>query len=377
MYVRQSNFMKHFLLLLITLPFAQASIAQITYESPHVKDGKTIQLTIPAAYFEVMDMGSGNVMFATNEDVDLDVNDMGSLELAMITVMHLQLEGETLESMKSDLEDKTGIEEEEIIVLGAPEIVDVNGRECMYAGFDGDIIEEGVNRMYFSVIEFGDYFVMVNYFGSEKLADKEQLEYEKFKEIMLSWKEITTTKEDGMMTYDWDEDEFNHMGTTDEEFESNYKNDLVETGLSYYDVLPDFLDTWDEPFLENSHLLSEFQYKEDNGRIKVFSAGFSSNVLKEEMMADIIQLVTDCPNKLTLTFDSQFSNEDHLFKLYSISGGGTMTSVYTTIVNDEMVFFVIDGGSNPVDDFKPAVREFMLTMWVEDFDEELDELDGE
>jgi hypothetical protein len=352
--------MKHSLITLLFFLSINTLVAQTVYESPHVKDGKTIQFIIPEGYYEVMDMGLGNTMFASEEDIDPEENEFEEVEIGLIMMMHVVNDGETIESLKEDMESE--LENDGAMVISAPEIVEIKGKECLFAAFDGDFIDEGSSRAYFGIVQFGDYFVMVNYLSSKELKD--HLEYNQFKGILSSYEIVATDKEDRM-----DEAMFDEL----DDYSIYFPNDLFETEISYYDILPDFTADWNDAIDESGHLLSRFTYKNENGSVKVFSGGTNANYPSEEEKARAIEQAMDWDQPMTLTYKSQFSNEDHFFKLYSISGGGTVTSVYTTIVNSELVFFVVDGGENPVDDFKPAVREFMLTMWVDYFDEEAED----
>ncbi len=350
--------MKHILSLAFLFVFVGVSSAQFTYESSHVKDGETIQFTIPVGFFLVEGSNvSGDAMFAQEEGIDFNNVDLEKLEHGFLMVIH-----EATEFALSHDELMEGLKEqsEGLRSVSAPEKVVVNGREIVQAGFKGEMNGEKVQALYVSTLDFGDYSIVISYYAQS--AVENPISFDAFEKIIASWKVVKTDRED----------ELSALRSFDEEgyfdTETNYTNDLFETKITYYDILPEYLDNWDEPLEENSLLLSEFIYKENNGSLKVFSGGLATNYPTEEEMAEAINRATQS-GSIRLKYDSQFSNEDHLFKLYSISGGGTMTSVYTTVVRDEMVFFVVDGGDSPVPDFKPAVRDFMLTMWVDEFGE--------
>ena len=359
--------MKHLILALVSFTFLTTTSAQTAYETPHVKDGKTMQFTLPTGFFKIENSDyEGNALFTTKEGVSYDDVGIERENIAMLAVLHELTEERSIQQimdeLKSDLiEPNTGL-----IVLEEPKITKVKGRNCMYAGFKGEMEGEALSGVYFSVIGFGDYNIVIAYYALE--GTENLLSYENFKKIIASWNEVETTREDemGYTIYndsDISPDEF------DDVFETDYNNDLFETQISYYDILPDSGEDWNEPLEDNTHLLSEFTYKENNGSIKVFSGGPFSNYPTSKEMEKAIQLVMDLPTRISIKKDSEFSNEDHFFQLHTINGGGTMTSVYTTIVNDELVFFTVDGGANPVPDFKPAVRDFMLTMWIDYIDE--------
>lgn len=372
--------MKHVILSLLALLFIGGSIAQTNYESSHVKDGKTFQYTIPKGYFFVENSDDmGDAMFIQQEGADYNEVSPEELGMGILMVMHERADDETsLQIIQEGLVTELMEVNEKLIVLEKPSIVQLSGREFMRGGFKGEMEGDKVEGLYFGVTRFGDYYVFLSYYAPEGVSDV--LAYEAFKKIMASWKEVATTKEDRIAMLEIDMEDFEDFDEDEdmdelEDLEVYYQNNLFKTDLSYYDILPDFGQNWYEPIDESGHLLSMFIYNEDNGSIKIFSGGKASNYPTDKEKADAIQRAMDCPTRMTLKADSGFSNEDHVFKLYSISGGGTMTSVYTTVVNDELVFFVVDGGSIPVSDFKPAVRDLMLTMWIDYFDEE--EIDEE
>ncbi|MDG1333332.1 MAG: hypothetical protein P8P74_13435 [Crocinitomicaceae bacterium] len=361
--------MKQYLLLVLAFIFVDASFAQSTYESPHVKDGKTIQFKIPKGFYKVDDSDfEGNSLFTTREGMDYSTVSTDRETLGMLAVFHEPIDEMSPEGMLEDLQTELIEENPDVVVMIEPTITEEKGREFVIAAFKGDIEEEKMGGIFFSLTTFGDYNILIAYYALEGV--EKPLDFKRFKSILTSWKVVDTDKEDAFeemneAEYAAFEDEMEY-----EDYAVYFPNDLFETKLTYYDVLPDFGGDWDDYIDESGHLLSMFNYKEDNGFIKLFSGGLASEYPSEEEMASAIQKAMDWTKTMTLVFNTQFSNEDHVFRLYTISGGGTMSSVYTTVVGDELVFFVVDGGSNPVDDFKPAVRDFMLTMWIDYFDQE-------
>ena len=302
--------MKQFILPLIALLILGSANAQIQYESPHVKNGNAFQIILPAGYFE-MTNGSylGNEMFASQEGIDLEADDIESLPIGILAVIHVPIDEQTLVSFKADLTKELIDENDEIIVIGQPEIVKVNGRDCMQAGFKGKIEQEAFGGIYFSAVEFGDYFIVVSYYAFQQIDDL--LDFDDFKKIMASCKEVKTTKEDEMpdseeFYTEMDKYEVDDQGRFEELEDTDYINDLFETEISSFDVLPDFGENWDMPLDENSHLLAEFVFKEVHGTVNVFSGGLESNYSTDKEVASAIQLVMDLPTRLSLKKDSAF-----------------------------------------------------------------------
>lgn len=362
--------MKQILLALVMALFTSSSFGQIAYESPHVKDGKTVKFTLPKGYFEVINgTYEGNSVYVQRENVNMEVDNLDEMGLGILSVMHVEVDGQTLASLVDNIKAEMIAENKNLTIIDEPKISKVNGRDCFYAAMKGDVDGEIMNALYFQAIEFGDYFVMISYFAYD--GTTAVMPYADFKKIIATWSEVATDREDGMMFEEFDE-----------EYETNYVNDYFVTSLTYYDILPDYGDLWEEPMEENSHLLAEFTFKEVHGNVKVFSGGSSSDYPTKEALAGAIQKVLEIDSKISLKLESTFSNEDHTFNLYTINGGGKVSSVYTTEVNEEIVFFVVDEGESPLPDFKPAVRDFMLTMWVDyvdyvDWEEEGEEYNEE
>lgn len=357
--------MKQTLITLLATLFVSQCFAQIAYESPHVKGGKTVKFILPKGYFEVIHgTYAGSSLYVQRENVDIEVDNLDEMGLGILSVMHVEVEDQTLASLVSSIKTEMIAENDNLVIIDEPKVSKVNGRDCFYAAMKGDVDGEMMNALYFQGIEFGDYFVMISYFAYDRTTTV--MPYVDFKKIIATWSEEATEREDGMIEEEYD---------FEEEYETGYLNDFFETGITYYDILPDYGELWDEPMEDNSHLLAQFVYKNDNGNVKTFSGGSASNYPTNSEMAKAIQKVLELNAGISLKLDTEFANEDHSFKLYSITGGGTITSVYTTEVNGELVFFMVDGGSTPITDFKPAVRDFMLTMWIDfvDWEEEAEE----
>ena len=364
--------MKQILFPLISLfLFSQNLKAQTIYESAHVKDGKTVQIEVPDGYFEVEGRTSMmSMLYANQEGLNPDEMDFEDVPVGLLAIMHQERGDKTMESLKEELSEEIEKGRDEVKMIAELSTIKMNGGEFLVAGFEGNLVDESIQRMYFGTREFGDYFIMISYIATKEI--EEFMSFKSFKGILESWKEVDTDKEDAMTLFA----DMLEYDDYEEVYETDYKNDLFETEFTYFDVFPDFGEEWDEPMDENSHLLCEFVYKTDKGSVKVFSGGSASSYPSEEEMADAIQLAMDWSQNMSLKYNSEFSNEDHLFRLYTISGGGTMTSVYASQISDEMVFFVVDGGDDPAPEFKPAVRDLMLTMWIDTYvegDEEWEE----
>lgn len=353
--------MKQILFQLIALfLFSQNLKAQTVYESAHVKEGKTVQIEIPNGYFEVGGRTSMmSILYANQEGLNLEEMDFEEFPVGLLAIIHQERGDKTMKSLMEELSEEIESGRDEVNMIEELSTVKMNGGEFLIAGFEGNLVDESIQRMYFATREFGDYFIMISYIATVQM--EEFMSFKSFKGILESCREVDTDKEDGMTLFA----EMLEYDDYEQEYETDYKNDLFETEFTYFDVLPDFGEEWDEPMDENSHLLCEFVYKTDKGSVKVFSGGSASSYPSEEEMASAIQLAMDWSENMSLKYYSEFSNEDHLFRLYTIFGGGTMTSVYASQINDEMVFFVVDGGDDPAPEFKPAVRDLMLTMWID------------
>lgn len=348
--------MKHLTLIVLTCLLVTTSFAQSTYESPHVKDGKTVSFAIPKGFYLVNNSENyGNAVFAPQEGLDVFEMNFEELEFGVLAVAHETfMEG----GLEDFVEEMTGEMEEmgtELTVIDHPHLEQVNGQKCLLAAISG-IVDGGVRMeaMYISATAFGDYMVVFYYMAKDKKP--ENLTYTEFKKINASRKDVATDREDGMMSME---------DLMADEYETNFINDLFETAISYYDILPDFGDNWNETMDENSHLLGEFVYKEEIGHIAVFSGGEAVNYPSKTEMAMAIQQVFDLSSAPTLKAETGFENEDHEFNVYSISGAASLSGLYTTVVSDELVFFVIDNTDPSSTEFKAAARDFMINMWVD------------
>jgi hypothetical protein len=218
------------------------------------------------------------------------------------------------------------------------------------------------------------------------------MEYKDFKAIISSWKGVETEKEDQMAIpevlyndryqYEYEYEEDLYVDGDDSRYASpppppvmapvspeetvrgHYQNDLFETTITFFDVVPGRVANWYVPKIRNSHLLFELVYMKNKGFFKVFSGGSVSNYPSTVEMGKAIQLVIPIPGQLDITYDSQISNDDHTFKAHTISNGGTITLFYTTVVNNELVFFVVDEGSDPDPELKSLALDVLLDLLV-------------
>lgn len=360
--------MKHLALQIICFCLVGTSFSQSFYESPHVKDGKTMTFSLPSGYFEVANSVSyGNAVFAPVPDLDINDMELETLEFGVLAVSHETFTEGGLEEFVEEMEGEIVEMGETVIIIDEPHIEQVNGRNCLLTAISGVVQDEvRMDAMYISATVFGDYMIVVYYMANEKRA--ENLSYEDFKKISASAREITTEREDEMMSY---EDEMEYEGEMvgdgdmEEEYITHFINDLYETSISYYDILPDFGDFWDETMDENSHLLGEFIYKEDLGNIAVFSGGDVTDYPTKTEMAKAIQTVFDLSTMPVIKEESTFVNEDHDFDVFALSGAGPFAGLYTTTVSEELVFFVVINADPVSAEFKAAARDFMMSMWVD------------
>ena len=336
--------MKKLVLFFAVLHSIAFTFGQTMYESPHVSNGKTIQFTIPAGYFEVVEgTYQGGAVYASSENLGMEA--LEEANVSVLEVSHEALGDNNLMYYKNQLEEEVK-DQEGIVVVHAPVISTVNGREVLFAAY-----REEVGDGYISATVFGDYLVVIMHYVANE--DAKKLSYENFKKIITSARVIETDKEDGFEM---------------EEYETDYKNDYFETELAYFDILPEFGEDWDETEEENSHLLSEFCYKGEEGFVRVFSGGNETGYGSVAEMSKSIQKVFDKPANLTLTYSSTLANEDHDFTYYTIAGGDELVGVYTTVVMDELVFLVIEKGSTSSADFMLASKAFIQEMWIEGYE---------
>ncbi len=332
--------MKKLIVLIVIVSAITTVYSQSMFQSPHVFEGKTIEFVIPQSFHEVLDAAYvGGATYTLDENVSYE--NLEELNTGVLEIVHEPLNGESLESFRKLLiEEMSG--DEGVEMQEEPVILSLRGKECLVAAFTGE--DEGG---YLSATEFGEYIIIFVYYSDG--ANLKSLPYERFKQIVGSWKIIETDKTDGFF---------------EEEYVTNYRNDYFETELSYFDVLPGFGEDWNETEEENEHLLSEFCFKGEQGFVRIFSGGNAANYSSTVQMSKALQKVFDKSTSLTMTFNSMLENNDHEFSYYTIANGGELVGVYTTVVSDELVFFVVDKGSRPATDFIQASRAFMQEMLV-------------
>ena len=188
--------MKHSLVLLISLSLLNLSYAQITHESPHVKDGQTIRFTLPKGYFLVEGSDiTGDAMFFQGKGVEISEVDPETAEGGILMIMHLiASDSSKLEDYLDGLETSILDKNERLNVIEKPKIEFFSDRKVMHGGFNGERGGENVTALYFSTIRFGNYYIFVSYQSNGDI-DK-ILPYEKYIEIIATSEIVDTTKED-------------------------------------------------------------------------------------------------------------------------------------------------------------------------------------
>lgn len=385
--------LRNFFLLTIGALLFGVGFAQTEYESPHVKDSTTIQLTFPSGYYEVVDTDQ-NVAQAFTTEKDLTLGDLSRAlsTLPILMVMHLNDSDFTLEEILAKLETSFDSDENEITEIESPNISIINGREVVIAAAKGKIDGDFVEGLYMCAIHSGDYYLMIVYKGVKGIDN--HLEYSEFKNIINSWREVATDKNTGVyfpsgirshefVEYEREpvEGETRLVGppapppppVIEEEIEENtfekildehYKNDLFQTQFTFRDVLPSLGENWSVPMTGNAHLLVEFVYNDDQGSVKIFSGGDDSDYSNTTEMGSAVQRLLGLEGSLEVKYDSMNSNGLHSFIKYTVSERERIPLFYIAYVNGEIIFFVVDKGSNPVDDFEAVVEEFMNSMWI-------------
>lgn len=188
--------MKYLLNLLFSLALITSARAQTTYESPHVKDGKTIQCQIPDDFhlIEVLSNHESK-QYTSNPEIDFTEVDTDTVEFGMLSVFHAPVDGETLGSLLKKLSEQVE-EDAGIVVARSPDIEDINGRQFILTAYLDGVTEGKLERIFIGITQFGDYFINTIYYSTELTGQK--LNLSSFSEILETWTEVTTDKEDAM-----------------------------------------------------------------------------------------------------------------------------------------------------------------------------------
>lgn len=350
--------MKQLITLFAFFALTAVSIGQTVYESPCVQDGKTFQITIPEGFFKLEAQSIMRTTFSTEETLSPDFGsaELSKMALGSIVVYYESRYDNPLEWYIEEIESVSDEMNSSFELLNPPEIVEINGREFLFAASKGTVGSATFNVLYVGYFPFGERIVKVGYFATEKLT--EFMAFDEFKEIFSSVNEVETNKED--CVYDDIMDEALKIMEDELRQYTKSENNLFETELSSSGISLIVEDGWNKRAEASAHLLEEYIYKQDKGSIQVFSGGRIEDYPGTKEMELAIQKVLESDDIPTITYHSKCSSDYNSFKKYSVSGSSTVTSVYIAEIEKELVFFLIDEGLNPDSDFKSAAHDYIM-----------------
>jgi hypothetical protein len=353
------------LFLIVLFVTSEFAAAQTVYESPHVKNGRTFQFNLPKGYFEISNSPNhAEAVYTKQKGLDFEKISIDTLSIGRIGIVHAPKVLFISETFLSDAVDQLKKDNEEIIITHELEERVINGFTCTLAGFKGRIGGEELTGAYLWSFSFGDYYVLVTYFELEGAA--EVMDFASFEEIIYSLSEVETSKKNQL--YVAPESNEVDKSFVQEILLEHYKNDVFETKLSPLDIVPELSDNWMVPMEGNTHLLFELVYKRDKGSINIFSGGLAEKFTSEQAMSAAIEQVLGSSSNLKLVFKQAFFGEQLEFYEYEVSNGGAIVTLYTSLVNEELIFFVVDQQEDLGENYPTEAKNCVVSIWIKSFE---------
>ena len=352
------------LFLIIALLTVSNLIAQNTYESPYVKGGKSIKMTLPVGYSKIGDeQMPGNDAFAKNPTSSIN-EFMQSRNQDVFMVLILD-DPDGITSPLNFFEKEIKIDPQTKVIMEPVPMITEGGAflttvlTLSQPGFT-------VENMNMAITTFENKFITIMYIPETETGTASI--HPKFKDFISSYTVYETTRENTFeLTLSREDDVF-------------FENSEFETTLSYEVIFfeaEDDYEEWDE--FEDSDvekLLISYTYKriEDvwitEGALKVFSAGRINQY--EEPGTKVLALDKVFPQHMfrKLTPKKPYSIGELEITEYSFLVGtkssSKVHSVYSTTFKDEILFIVVEKTLDVSAEFDVICKQFISTMWIWD-----------
>lgn len=361
------------LLLVLFLLITTSSIGQSNFESPYVYKNEAIQVTMPAGYLEFNAPYSGirNTIFTPDTSAAY-LQDLDDAPRDIFLVSHQKARDEmSLEKLVLDgLEDDPNAE---VLQAASTMVVNSNNVVTAVVKVSGGDLE--IEAIHVAGVQFGEAVVIVAYL-SAKPYDVTSAETKNFQEVVQSI-QIVKTKKENQVTFDYE--------LSEEDFEF-FENSFFETELGYDDIFFDDEDDhlgwsefWDDDNIDRFLIAYKYEALDEegswneHGKVKVFSGGSIANFPSSNEMIHAIDTVLPRHMIRSLTIESALSSEEYSFTKYSFGvatkGPTRVHSIYTSEIEGELVFFIVEKTEHSDDNFEKAIEDFILSLWV--MDEEL------
>lgn len=371
----KTNTMKNLLLALCLTAYSGLN-AQITYESPYVKDGESFKFDLPEGYLPLAeDSKHPNALFSKDPDETMLSLGDGPPNDAFL-VMHM--EGEDTKDGALAYFKNEIIKDDATKVFEEPKLMNVNGVDIATAFLGVNATSFSIMKTYVGLTVFKDYLIMMMYMPADGESDSDsKLVFESMVNTFTVYK---TTRENQLnFDYDFDDD----MGYfSNSEFESNLSyEDVFFEGEDSSENWSEFEDDDAEKLLISYAFLKETEDSFVNeGMIKVFSAGDLSQYSSSESKADALRKVF--PNHMIsgLSATETYPVDELEMTKYNFIVGtkaqSRVESVYSTTFKNELIFIVVENTESSSAGFGASSKEFISTMWIwdqEEFDEFMEE----
>lgn len=358
---------------LIALLSLFQSLAQETFVSPYVIDGKSFEMKIPNGFYDTHSGDNTMAMYSKDPDFNIDSEELPTEDVIVLGLLGKVPEFNE-ESFREMVDEMTY--SDEMNLIEQPSILTRNGQTFYKAAASG--VFEGINlhRVYLIASDYKGVMVLCMYLQINSSTDasvKKDLEY-----LFNNFKEVSTDRENDYFT-DEDFNDYDEYDMSDE----FYQNSMYETGLAYEDVFfeegeSDF--GWEENYDESfPELLLAYQYwVEDDadiwnvGGVKVFSGGDAESYASSAAKLEALQAVFPYNNITDISLVGDVAGETHSFKKYRVvsnSEDPKTEVIYTTEYAGELVFILIETYEGPSDEFISAYEPFVKTLWFMGDDE--------
>ena len=352
--------------LLINLFTVFVAFSQQTFTSPYVYDEQTFTLKIPKGFYLIQE-GDNNEPFLYSKDKNATNEMIRQQPIEDALVITYEYTTKSIEEIfANSIEQFENVRKEEIV--SEPKLISLNGLDYIQSAIRIQS-KYTIPAMSITQFIFGDYIVTLGIAGLGKNAEKETPALAG--SIMATF---STVKTDAKSAWDItaEANDFQELMEALEALEDDYVidhgygNSLFETQFSPEDVfLMDTSETsiWRELDIPDMRLLVGYTDEYSEGTVKVFSGGAVAKYPTLESAIPALTTVIDGLEKMSIVRSEDIDGLMGPMKRHITSSNLNIPCIYTTIINGELLFFIVEQITDEHDAFTSGYEKLITSLY--------------
>lgn len=355
------------LILLFHLLTVCIAFGQQTFTSPYIYAEQTFTLEIPKGFYLIQE-GDKNEPFLYSKDKNATTEILQQQPTCDALVITYDYTTQSIEELFANSIERFETVKAKDESIQEPTLVTVNGLDCIQSTIRIQS-KYTIPAMSITQFIFGDYMVTVAIAGIGKNAEKETPELART--IISSF---ATLKTDAKSAWNMT-DEANDLQALmdalesledDEVIDHGYGNSLFPTQFGTQDIfLMDTSETsvWRELEIPDMRLLIGYTDEFKEGTVKVFSGGSVADYPTLESAIPAIKKVIEGLEKISLIRSEDVDGMMGSMKKHIVSSNLNIPCFYTTVINGELLFFIVEQFSDQHDVFKSGYEKLITSLY--------------